>query len=316
MVSIIIPVYNVSKFIDICLNSIIQQTYKDLEIIIVDDGSKDDSLEKCLGWKKKDKRIKVFHNENNGVSYTRNFAIKKSSGIYLTFIDPDDIVAPDFIENLVLNMTSFHADCSVCGIQRFYDEEKIITLQGKLFHYTNKDMKGALFSVFGGFLANKMYKRNIIIKNNLSLNESISISEDLLFNLEYFNYCNNIVYDSTQKYYYRQYYNSSYNNLTNKKWFDIIDTYLLILKNDNLIDLNLKKIVIINFIMILFEAKQRIKKIESYDKDLDQKIKKLYKEYVKKDNIKDAKIKQKIKIILFLLMPRIVMKIKRRNLKG
>jgi len=68
--------------------------------------------------------------------------------------------------------------------------------------------------------------------------------------------------------------------------------------------------------MILFEAKQRIKKIESYDKDLDQKIKKLYKEYVKKDNIKDAKIKQKIKIILFLLMPRIVMKIKRRNLKG
>ena len=91
LISVIVPVYNAEKYLDRCIQSIINQKYKELEIILVDDGSKDRSLEICNSYEKKDNRINVIHKENAGVSAARNTGIKKARGTYLAFLDDDDI---------------------------------------------------------------------------------------------------------------------------------------------------------------------------------------------------------------------------------
>ncbi|MBQ9920107.1 MAG: glycosyltransferase family 2 protein, partial [Clostridia bacterium] len=100
-VSIIVPVYNVAEYLEDCLNSLVNQSYENIEIISINDGSKDNSLEILKTFAEKDLRIKVFDNENHGVSYTRNFGIKNCTGDYIAFVDSDDIVAKNYIEVLV-----------------------------------------------------------------------------------------------------------------------------------------------------------------------------------------------------------------------
>ena len=100
LISIIIPIYNVEKYMEKCLNSVVNQTYNNIEIILIDDGSKDKSREICDNYAKKDNRIKVVHKENNGVSSARNTGIDMSKGKYITFIDSDDYIDTDYIETL------------------------------------------------------------------------------------------------------------------------------------------------------------------------------------------------------------------------
>lgn len=103
-VSLIVPIFNSQNYIDKCISSIVDQTYKNIEIILINDGSTDNSMEICNKWLKLDERIKIYNNTNHGVSYSRNFGIKKSTGYYVTFVDSDDIVSKYFIENLVTNL--------------------------------------------------------------------------------------------------------------------------------------------------------------------------------------------------------------------
>ena len=111
-ISVIVPVYNVEKFLPFCIESIINQTYKDLEIILIDDGSTDTSLAICNEYSKKDKRIKVIHQENHGLSHARNTGIENASCDYLSFIDADDIISPYFYEYLMNLMQKNNVDIS------------------------------------------------------------------------------------------------------------------------------------------------------------------------------------------------------------
>jgi len=111
-ISIIVPVYNVSEYLDACIQSIIEQDYNDLEIILVDDGSMDDSLQKCREWASKDLRIRVYSQENRGLSAARNIGVALSSSKYISFIDPDDIVEPDYISVLFRTICDGNADLS------------------------------------------------------------------------------------------------------------------------------------------------------------------------------------------------------------
>lgn len=113
-ISIIIPVYNVEKFLPFCLDSIIKQTYKNLEIILIDDGSTDSSLIICNEYASHDKRIQVIHQENHGLSYSRNRGIEVASSEYISFIDADDIVSSDFCEHLLHLLISNNADIAEC----------------------------------------------------------------------------------------------------------------------------------------------------------------------------------------------------------
>ena len=254
-VSVIIPTYNNAQYIDDCINSIIHQTYKNIEIIIINDGSTDDTEKKILEWRLKDSRIKYYSNKNHGVSYSRNYGIKKSNGEYLVFIDADDIISLDFIESLLVMLEKQEADCCVCGIKGFYNMQEIKDIKSieksKCEEtYRGVEVKNTLLGVCGGFLANKIYKTSIIKKNNLKLDEKIAISEDLLFNLQYFNYCQKIIYNKSVKYFYRQYHSSSYNNLENSNWFSVLDMYNKILCSPKLLK-NLDKEKVVNRLCFL-----------------------------------------------------------------
>lgn len=121
MISIILPVYNVLPFLDKCVESVISQSYRDLEIILVDDGSTDGSGERCDYYAKQDDRIKVIHKPNGGLSDARNAGIAIAQGEYITFIDSDDYILPDYIEYLYNRITRDNADMAVCQVT-FVDE--------------------------------------------------------------------------------------------------------------------------------------------------------------------------------------------------
>lgn len=127
-VSVIIPIYNIEKYLDRCIESVVKQTYDDLEIILVDDCSQDRSSEICDIWKEKDLRIKVIHNkENVGQGIGRNRALKIATGKYVCFFDGDDYVTHNAIERLVLSMERENADIAVCGMKNINEEGEIIS---------------------------------------------------------------------------------------------------------------------------------------------------------------------------------------------
>lgn len=123
LISIVLPIYNVRLYLAQCLDSIINQTYSKLEVILVDDGSTDGSHEICEEYKNRDKRIVLIHKENEGVSSARNAGLRAIKGQYMTFIDPDDIVAPDYVETLYNAMIKTKSDISICGVKTVYSEK-------------------------------------------------------------------------------------------------------------------------------------------------------------------------------------------------
>lgn len=314
-VSIIIPVYNVSKYIDSCLRSIIKQDYLNLEIILINDGSTDDSLIKCNFWKSQDERIIVLSNNNKGVSYTRNYGLKFSTGDYIAFIDPDDFISFNFISSMVKLLEENNTDLACCSIKKFLYENEINFEKGNENFYVVTDIKKNLFQTAGGFLANKLYKSSIIKKNNLLLDEKIHISEDLLFNMQYASFCNSMIISENCKYFYRQHNESAYQKHS-EKWFTVLDTYGILLGDKKLVSNELKYTVIFNYLMILCEAKCRIKNMKIKDSCINIKINKELKKYFKLENIKKLSIIKKIKIFIFMTFPNFVWMYKQKIVKG
>jgi glycosyltransferase involved in cell wall biosynthesis len=212
LISIVVPVYNVSLYIDQCVKSVVLQTYKNIEIILVNDGSTDDSLEKCYIWEKKDNRIKVVDQANLGLSGARNTGIENSKGKYIVFLDSDDWlnhnaikVSFEFlIENqcdlVMWQMTKEYENHSVRYNGPFIEnslfkgaslEQLKMRILGPAEDELKEPNKIDSFSSAWG----KMYKSHIIKKNNLTFIDTKRIgSEDILFNFYYFQYCNNIGY--------------------------------------------------------------------------------------------------------------------------
>ena len=126
LLTVIVPVYNVEKYLDTCIKSIINQTYSNLEIILVDDGSKDDSGRICDKYAEKDKRIKVIHKENEGLSEARNLGIKLSKGDYITFVDSDDYIDERMYEILIHDLEYYDVDIATCDYLRVEDYSRQI----------------------------------------------------------------------------------------------------------------------------------------------------------------------------------------------
>ena len=151
LISVIIPVFNVSGYLARCVESVCNQTYKDIEIILVDDGSTDNSLDICNQMQKKYSTIRVFHKENGGLSSARNMGLDNARGEYICFIDSDDWIEPDFCSYLVDMATGFDSKLSICSISKdstkteiiAYHEEKCIS-QIEALHFldTRESMEG------------------------------------------------------------------------------------------------------------------------------------------------------------------------------
>lgn len=193
-ISIIIPVYNTGKYLEKCLNSIITQSLKDIEIICIDDGSEDDSLKILQSFAKKDSRIKVLTQKNQGQSVARNVGIKKAQGDYIGFIDSDDWADEKMFEKLYHNAQSYDSDVAMCSIHVFnekteemndHDSYMSLDLFDKSFENRAFNYKEVLDSLFRICVVpwNKIYKREFLISNKILFPEGLFF-EDNVFNLE------------------------------------------------------------------------------------------------------------------------------------
>ena len=164
LISVIVPVYRVEEFLDDCIKSIVEQSYHNLEIILVDDGSPDKCPLKCDEWARRDERIRVIHKKNGGLSDARNTGIRMASGDYIAFIDSDDWVSPDFFENLYYSLIKSNAQIAASGIVWAYNDH----LQNDKFIYDQRmfSPEEALETLIQGrgFYAvawNKLYKKTL-----------------------------------------------------------------------------------------------------------------------------------------------------------
>lgn len=183
LISVIVPVYNAEKYLDKCVESIINQSYKNLQIILIDDGSKDKSGKICDEYAKKDKRIEVTHKENAGVSAARNTGVEKAKGEWITFIDADDWIEKDYCTLLHNVAKNDKCEIVLCGYNRVVEnkKEKINTNINVKCYDSEEYLKKTLNPQTGfGFCTMRLIKKSIIQDKFC---EDVSVCEDALFNI-------------------------------------------------------------------------------------------------------------------------------------
>lgn len=205
-VSVVIPIYNAEGYLGKCIDSIISQTWKNIEIILVDDGSKDGSSKICDEYAKKDNRIIVIHKENGGVSSARNRGIDASSGDYMLFVDSDDYISENYVESFFkcdeISNALIIEGCTV------HEKSKIRYYRISEDHYKKPDFAKAIseHELFKhGSPYGKLYITSIIKDFGIRFNESIHNYEDFLFFAEYIKHVDNIVLSSDVGYHYNVY---------------------------------------------------------------------------------------------------------------
>ena len=211
LISIIIPIYNTEKYLNRCIETVVNQTYSNLEIILINDGSTDNSKEICEEWCKKDNRIIFINKDNTGVSDTRNKGLEIAKGEYISFIDSDDYIELNFYEKLLKCIMSEKTDIVMCGYNRIYENK----IEKHLYSYPNKLDKYSFLMkpmIIEGFIWNKLFKKDIIA--NLRFYSDIAMTEDKLFLFEYLDKINNISILNEPLYNYNVY---NYNSITHKK---------------------------------------------------------------------------------------------------
>ena len=209
LVSIIIPVYNVEDYLSRCVDSVINQTYAELEIILIDDGSTDSSKQICDSYRKKDPRIKVIHKENGGLSSARNAGIKESTGKYLMFVDSDDYISALMVESYYNVIKKQNAEMVV------FTQKHSFIKKGSI-EKSNKDILKFLNSASSYPAYIKMFDASIIRAKKLLFNENLKCCEDAPFIREYMLYCNRIAFIGGSNLYF---YNPDNPNSLSKKGY-------------------------------------------------------------------------------------------------
>jgi glycosyltransferase involved in cell wall biosynthesis len=202
LISIIVPVYNVEKYLERGVKSLQCQTLKNIEIILVDDGSTDSSGKICDDIALRDSRIKVCHTANGGVSAARNKGLSVSCGKYIGFMDSDDFVSEKMYEVLYTNICEYNADIAIVGISDSnMTEESVISDPKMLFNHENI-VNSIIFEINNGkmVVCNKLFKKDVV--SNVRFNEKISIGEDGLFVVETIKRADTIIYDLQPLYHY------------------------------------------------------------------------------------------------------------------
>ncbi|WP_455794815.1 glycosyltransferase [Clostridium butyricum] len=226
LISIIVPVYNIEKYISVCVESILNQTIKNIEIILVDDGSSDSSGNICDRYSMLDNRIKVIHQKNKGLSGARNSGIDIAQGKYIGFVDGDDFIYPDMFECLYNLLEKNNADCACCGYD-YFDEIKNkvrkINRNNKIYYMNDVEaIENVFFSQYYEFYAwNKLWKTNKF--NKIRYPEG-RIFEDISTTYELFKQCKNVIYIQSSKYVYRVRTGSITNQKANAKDLQLIES--------------------------------------------------------------------------------------------
>lgn len=222
LISIVVAVYNVENYITDCIKSLLNQSYKNIEIILVDDGSTDHSGEICDFYSKNDERLKVIHKENGGLSSARNAGIKRAKGVLIGFVDGDDTVDENMYENLYQNLVSTNSDISICGRYYVHDGKKVVRYKEKpgLYVMNSKEAIKRMnnFSSFDMAAWDKLYKATLF---NSIVFPVGKLSEDYFIMYKLFLKAKKICYTPKPLYNYMQRQNSI--SHTKKINFDFID---------------------------------------------------------------------------------------------
>lgn len=209
MITVIVPVYNAADGIRQCIESVLSQTYQDFELLLINDGSTDDSGLICQEYADSDKRIRYFSRQNSGVGATRNFGIKQSRGERICFIDADDRVTPNYLESF--QPDTINADIVISGIQ-YWNVSLNTPMHKVVFNdaFINLKYNGNKIKDFllVGFPYGKSYKKEILEKQQIIFPENISFHEDHVFVLDYYLHCSSIVTVSELTYIYNIDYNA------------------------------------------------------------------------------------------------------------
>lgn len=214
LISVIVPVYNVEKYLNRCVESICSQTYDNLEIILVDDGATDHSGSMCDDFAVTDKRISVVHKQNGGLSDARNAGLAVASGAYVCFFDSDDWVEADVLGKAHKALIESDADVAIWGFSKdFVDEQECVRKCQVLRKHDcicEKEKKAyALFSdeiglAMIGYAWNKLYRRSILMEKGLEFEKGVSLVEDMLFNAQAISAAKTIVFVDTIGTHYMQ----------------------------------------------------------------------------------------------------------------
>ena len=249
IISIIVPIYNSELYIDECIKSLINQTYNNIEIILINDGSIDKSIDICNEYKKTDDRIQIINNEKNmGVSFSRNKGLDIASGSYVMFLDSDDYFDSDYIEKMYNSIIENKCEMGVSGFRCFSNNKE------EIIEYLDCD-KVLTFDVIAKDFVSTHYFNSvsktimdldIIKKNNIRFDTSLTFFEDQKFSFMVMNKCSRIMYLSNCYYNYRTNDNSSTRNMDfNKvcKWFDDNNSVIdFMISNTNGLDINYNNI--------------------------------------------------------------------------
>lgn len=214
-VSIVVPIYNAEKYLDKCIKSILKQTFKDVELILVNDGSTDESLNICKKYQNSDPRILLIDKENEGCTFARRSGIEASNSPFITFVDADDWIEKNAIKTLYEEITEYNLDIVVCNMYRVLGSGKLFKKKNRSYYFGkdkiyNKDeiKKELVVAYFHGhpFPANlwgKLYKRDLLLNSGNYLENIRFLGEDLFYNMEMLLKTNRLKVIDIPLYYYR-----------------------------------------------------------------------------------------------------------------
>ena len=305
-ISVIVPVYNVESYLDRCVNSILHQTFQGFELVLVDDGSTDNSGVMCDELAKEDSRIIVLHKDNGGLSDARNKGIEVASGDYITFIDSDDWISSDYLSKLYTNLLKFNADISCCN---FYKTNcylaKIASKNSGTFTLIADEKYRYFLENESVSATAKLFKKNIF--ENVKFPKG-KLYEDVATIFSAFIKSKKIVFDTSEMYFYFQHTNSITKRKFSEKTLDFLDAWQSV--NDQIYKLNvsneLKKLAKLRYAKVFFTL-AAIMAFYGIEGNIDQArknkgyiLENLSKNYI--ELLKWNKFKFSRKIILCLMM--------------
>lgn len=225
LISVIVPVYKVEKYLDRCVDSIVNQIYKNLEIILVDDGSPDNCPKMCDAWAKKDSRIKVIHKENGGLSDARNAGMAVATGNYIGFVDSDDWIDLNVFQTLLTALNKSNSDIACCKIMKVRENENVSQVGNCSGEYKVYDTEAAMHELIidkdiQQVVWNKLYKRKVL--ENIKF-EKGKYNEDEFWTYQVVGNANQIVVIDYPGYYYLQRNSSIMGSTYSLKRLDAID---------------------------------------------------------------------------------------------
>ena len=311
LITIVIPIYNVKKYIERCIKSVINQTYKNIEIILVDDGSTDESGDICDEYAKKDNRIKVIHKKNGGLSDARNFGIDAANGKYISFVDSDDFVTNNYVEVLYNLIKNNDSDISVCIWKNIFEDNKTKKSYFTLFH---REITATNLVMLQHMLYQKLFDTSACAKlYDISLFDNIrfpkgKLYEDLATTYKLFLKSKTISYSNDEIYYYFVRNNSITQSEFKEKDMDLIEISETLLKTlmevdykmglrNKLTNAAISRYLSGNFTVL---KKTNTEKLKKYNDVCIQNIKK-HGRY----NI-HARLKNNIALLLFKINPKLI----------